>query len=396
MKKILSTGIVLLLFSFPVLSYSLNRIDVAGDIFNDLIHQTDGNSNWILLKNDSFEYEKIFDFPKKWWKQSSFDELEWYLEGPTKNAYTTTERASTGLRSAKVSNEPSQRGVIVAPCFEFWHATKKCIEFYFYLPEGNFENWWDGIYIDVDTWDYSQRTVKIGIVGFNRFGLVQYIYGYAWDTDNLNDYNVKYVESDFELECNKWYRASLYVDFEKFVLVDPQEPVSPDVPLGITFELEAENSNYTFNLPLTHWTDNWIGYQFSVAGYYCGISIGVEERFAYFDDVKSFVGAPLAVIEKPKENCLYIFDKEIMPVIFGNTIIIGEITVEINAYDEDDIDRVEFYIDDFLESNDTEYPYEWTWDEKSIGRHELRVIAYDNEGNKAEDKINVVIFNLGR
>jgi len=112
-------------------------------------------------------------------------------------------------------------------------------------------------------------------------------------------------------------------------------------------------------------------------------------------DIGAYEFSPFLSIEitKPKEEYLYIFDQEIMPL--ENTMIIGKITVEIDAYDEDGIDRIEFYIDDVLKSTYTESPYEWTWNEFVIGVHEIKVVAYDNEGNKAEDEMNVIIFNIG-
>ncbi len=46
---------------------------------------------------------------------------------------------------------------------------------------------------------------------------------------------------------------------------------------------------------------------------------------------------------------------------------------------------VEFHIDDVLKSNDNKLPYEWLWDEFAFGTHEIKVVAYDSEGNKASD-----------
>lgn len=40
-------------------------------------------------------------------------------------------------------------------------------------------------------------------------------------------------------------------------------------------------------------------------------------------------------------------------------------------------------------------PFEWLWNEKAIGRDEMKVIAYDNEGNTATDEIEVIIVNFG-
>ena len=108
------------------------------------------------------------------------------------------------------------------------------------------------------------------------------------------------------------------------------------------------------------------------------------------------LSSPIAItITKPEKGHLYIFDREILPVLLGNTMIIGKITVEVDTYAEDGIEQVEFYIDSKLGFLDDESPYEWLWDEKVMGRHEIKVVAYDDEGNKAEDKTNVIIFNVG-
>jgi len=97
-------------------------------------------------------------------------------------------------------------------------------------------------------------------------------------------------------------------------------------------------------------------------------------------------------IVKPKENWLYVFNRPLMPV--GNTIIVGKITIETSVYSSEGIDKVEFYIDDVLKNTDNEEPYQWTWNEFAMGRHEIKAVAYDNDHNKAEDKINVMILNL--
>ena len=74
-------------------------------------------------------------------------------------------------------------------------------------------------------------------------------------------------------------------------------------------------------------------------------------------------------------------------------MIIGPITIEADARGE--ISKVEFYIDDNLKSTDYDKPYSWLWDEFTIGNHEIKVIAYDVEGNEAKDEVKVMIFNFG-
>ena len=34
----------------------------------------------------------------------------------------------------------------------------------------------------------------------------------------------------------------------------------------------------------------------------------------------------------------------------------------------------------------------WTWSEKSVGQHNIKVIAYDEDGNAVEDEIKVWKF----
>ena len=102
---------------------------------------------------------------------------------------------------------------------------------------------------------------------------------------------------------------------------------------------------------------------------------------------------PAVCIKKPADGYLYIFDREVMPTIFGITIILGKITIEVDASDEDGIEKVEFYVGDVIKFTDYDMPYSWLWDEFAIGKHEIKVIVYDNSGNKAEDRMNVIIFN---
>lgn len=107
---------------------------------------------------------------------------------------------------------------------------------------------------------------------------------------------------------------------------------------------------------------------------------------------KNDIDAPTVDIEKPQDY-LYISGREIIPT--GTPIIIGNITVSAAATDNlTGIDRVEFYVDDILKTTAEGEPYEWLWDEMVMGRHNLKVVAYDNAGNEADDSCTIWIFNL--
>ena len=96
---------------------------------------------------------------------------------------------------------------------------------------------------------------------------------------------------------------------------------------------------------------------------------------------------PTVEITKPIKRSLYIKNQWVRS--WWITTIIGGIDIEVDAYDEDGIDKVEFYIDKKLKSTDTNEPYAWTWDENTFGKRIIRVTACDNAGNSVSDEITV-------
>ena len=110
-------------------------------------------------------------------------------------------------------------------------------------------------------------------------------------------------------------------------------------------------------------------------------------------EISNSTETPFVDITRPKEKSLYIQDKELM-TLPKNTVIIGEITIRANAYSEDGIDKVEFYIDNLLKETIEEEHYDWLWDERTFGTHEIKVIAYDNSGSTIVDEGGVIIFNM--
>jgi len=137
--------------------------------------------------------------------------------------------------------------------------------------------------------------------------------------------------------------------------------------------------------------------------YSCNISIfsnGGEGVFMVHVNVSAKPLPPEVTIVRPKENKLYIRNIEITNLSTTNhltTLIIGPITVYAYANDSDGyVKNVEFYVDNTLEFNDTTRPFTWVWNEKGVvGRHIIRVKAYDDDGFMAQDEIEVIAFNFG-
>jgi len=103
---------------------------------------------------------------------------------------------------------------------------------------------------------------------------------------------------------------------------------------------------------------------------------------------------PISYFIRPDTNYFFINDKYVIQTLFGNTIVVGDITFEANAYSKEGIEKIEFYVDDEMISVDDVFPYEWLWSGPSIGRFKIGIKAVDNVGNVAENEMTVWRFDL--
>jgi len=102
--------------------------------------------------------------------------------------------------------------------------------------------------------------------------------------------------------------------------------------------------------------------------------------------------SPIVSILKPK-NALYLFNRRILSLPL--TIIVGKIDIEVEAIDNiSGVERIGFYIDDEMKTIVYQPPYQWLWDEAVIGKHTIKVIAYDEAGNIASDERETWILNM--
>ncbi len=105
--------------------------------------------------------------------------------------------------------------------------------------------------------------------------------------------------------------------------------------------------------------------------------------------------APVVTLEKPTANNLYLFDREILPVLRAKAVIVGQITVSVSASDATSgMDRVSFLVDGVEKASDGTAPYEWLWDDTVLFSHTLKIVAYDNAGNRAEQSVSVSVYNI--
>lgn len=102
----------------------------------------------------------------------------------------------------------------------------------------------------------------------------------------------------------------------------------------------------------------------------------------------------------PKVGYLHIMGIPIWDfILHKNIVLIGRTKMVAEAYDDSGIEKVQFYIDGKLVDEDTEAPYEYTFRKvknlkRFVRKHTLSVIAYDNEGKKGTNSIEVWAFLL--
>jgi hypothetical protein len=146
-------------------------------------------------------------------------------------------------------------------------------------------------------------------------------------------------------------------------------------------------------------------------GVYLSESLGVHEHWNKSEDIFSpdrysgpegngidFVALigdepePSIDITTPRTGYLYISGEQ--KFRFLTTVILGDIDIEVEVCGlSEDVDKVEFYIDQELKSTDTEDPYIWIWEGGPTLRHTLSVKAYYNETEILED--NMIVWKFG-
>jgi len=89
-------------------------------------------------------------------------------------------------------------------------------------------------------------------------------------------------------------------------------------------------------------------------------------------------------------NSIYLIDNEVYPFILP--VIIGFITIEVNATDNREIDSVKFIVNGITKSTDTSKPYKWKWEEGSFFIQTIEIDAVDTSGNHGYDILTLLKF----
>ncbi len=131
-------------------------------------------------------------------------------------------------------------------------------------------------------------------------------------------------------------------------------------------------------------------------------------NFSYFVNVtKLIVGSlahladnteinyPMLRIESPKRGRLYFEDRTLRVFRHHRTIVIDDVLICTEVKPGDcPIEKVEFYFDNKLKHTDTEKPYQWRINQRSLRKHTIKAVAYDEKGRTTSDQIDFRFINL--
>jgi fibronectin type 3 domain-containing protein len=99
------------------------------------------------------------------------------------------------------------------------------------------------------------------------------------------------------------------------------------------------------------------------------------------------------------DNCMVLADttKPVTTILMPEDLstVSGAVNVKASATDSSGISKIEFYVQDVLETTDTTAPYEYAWDTQAVadGTYTIIAKAYDAAGNSSFDARSVTVEN---
>jgi outer membrane protein assembly factor BamB len=103
-------------------------------------------------------------------------------------------------------------------------------------------------------------------------------------------------------------------------------------------------------------------------------------------------------IEKPEPGKLYLFGVSVCKTLLGKTIIIGSVTVKVNAESWNEIESIHFYFDGIDQYNLTKPPFEWRMNKRDEDlfplNHTIMITGYYQDGSSYSDSIDVLYFHF--
>jgi len=233
---------------------------------------------------------------------------------------------------------------------------------------------WNAFYVktiadDSDWWHYWVD-YKLPMVGCGAYELTEDDNAILWG----------YVED--------WYPHALRIDVDKHDV-----NISEEFTVSVYNETVApvkDAAVYVDSLVYMTNEDGKVTVHIGTVGAYEIYS--EKEKHVRSEKVKVNVKIKKIVeIIKPENRAIYVMNKKLRMRI-QKILIIGPIDVEVKT--TDDVEKVEFYINNELKYVDTEQPFMWRWDERAFFKKTIKVKAYVGNETYSSDEKEVRIFHL--
>ena len=258
------------------------------------------------------------------------------------------------------------------------------------------------IYFQID-WDEGSLSDWYGPYISNVTFEIRYQYRYA------NIHHLRVRAKDVNGALSEWSPETIV----EIINHPPHNPILEGPPTGLvgeqytinysTYDSDGHKLAYYFEFPGFTAYSSWYNsnqtyaysYTFSKRGVYT-YKLRAVDYYGAGSNWSIFnltVLSATPVIEKPRNDMLYIFNQEWEHPDVYRTIIIGRITIKVLPPDTmTDVTKMLFYVDKNLRFEDQTPPYEWTWWWSPLFRHTLRVVAVNATGGSAETSLKVWKF----
>jgi hypothetical protein len=170
---------------------------------------------------------------------------------------------------------------------------------------------------------------------------------------------------------NNWYISNVTFTL---TATDPSPPKKTDSVSTLSTVKGPSGINHTY-----YKVDNgnWVVYSTPVT-----VSLDGSHNLSYYSvdnagNTEPVKGPFLFKIDKTPPNITLVKER----ISFNQVKFTAQVSDNTSG-----IDRVEFFLDGVLQSNDTQSPYEWTW--TGFGNHQVTATVYDMAGNSKSQSMS--------
>jgi len=172
---------------------------------------------------------------------------------------------------------------------------------------------------------------------------------------------------------------------------DPGDTVQYDIHFGTTSPpplLESNHSDTIYDIPYD--LDYHTVYFWKIVAWDSYGASNKSHLWHFTTGEEAGPGTISVNITQPLERKFYFQGEEMFGLLF-NTIIYGSLEIQAEVEADNQVDRVEFYVDGPIKKDwvDTDAPFTYAWNSFISGLYTIRVIAYDEFGNNDSDEIKV-------